>query len=214
LLEKISGKGNGNYAYIDSKKEAHKVLVEQMSGTLVTIAKDVKIQVDFDKDAVKQWRLIGYVNRVMAAQDFANDKKDAGEIGAGHTVTALYELVPQQNSVSNNSSSRFQEMMRVKLRYKKPLGTKSKLISFDVSSAPTQWRQASNNLRWASTVAQFGMMLRNSPYKNDATYEGILSEAQAAKGDDNFGYRNEFLGLIQIAKNLKRNEIGMHQVRY
>ena len=175
-LEMLADKGNGYYAYIDSEQEAHRVLVRDLGATLQTIAKDVKIQVDFNPARIESYRLIGYENRVMANQDFANDAKDAGEIGAGHHVTALYELVPAAKDAAKapaGEASRFvnpaqpkgdsSESLMVKLRYKKPDGDISSLIERGVVDQGLDYSQASTDLKFASAVAGFGMLLRNSP---------------------------------------------------
>ncbi len=184
-LEKLADKGNGNYAYIDSEKEAKKVLVDEISGTLQTIAKDVKIQVEFNPEQVGSYRLIGYENRMLKARDFNDDKKDAGEIGAGHTVTALYELTPVGSTTDANDVDplKYQttsitraavvngELFTLKLRYKAPNGTKSELMTFTVEDAPVKIEQASEDFKFAASAAGFGMLLRNSPHKGDVTIE-------------------------------------------
>lgn len=217
MLETLSNKGNGNYAYIDSLLEAEKVLVKQMGGTLVTIAKDVKLQVEFNPKHVGAYRLIGYENRVMAAQDFNDDTKDAGEIGAGHTVTALYELIPPGKAVPGGEIDplKYQtppaatadaevsdELLTVKVRYKTPEGDKSSLLSFPVKDATVAFTAASEATRFAAAVAAFGMLLRDSKFKGATTLEQVLSWAQAAKGSDAEGYRAEFLTLVKKAAPL------------
>jgi len=217
MMENISNKGNGNYAYIDGVTEARKVLVEQMGGTLVTIAKDVKIQIEFNPAHVAAFRLIGYENRVLAHADFNDDKKDAGEIGAGHTVTALYEVVPVGEQVDTPSVDplKYQtpteprddpairdEMLTLKLRYKQPEGDVSSLLEFPVVDAGTSFGQASPDLQFAASVASFGMLLRNSEHKGDATYDAVLEIADSAKGPDVHGYRAEFLEMVRRAKTL------------
>ena len=210
-MEGLADKGNGNYAYIDSLLEARKVLVEQIGGTLVTIAKDVKIQVDFNPTKVGAYRLIGYENRVMAAQDFANDAKDAGEIGAGHTVTAFYELVPPtENLAAKVEDSKYTkvvaadpanaEVFTVNLRYKPPGGDVSSLLAHPVTDAGKAFPAASDDFKFASSVAAFGMILRNSPYKGTATLAGVLEIAQSAHGKDLGGYRKEFGDLVRKAE--------------
>lgn len=212
MLETLSNKGNGNYAYIDSLLEAEKVLVKQMGGTLVTIAKDVKLQVEFNPKHVGAYRLIGYENRIMAAQDFNDDTKDAGEIGAGHTVTALYEIIPPGQAVPEKTVDplKYQtppaatveaeasaELFTVKVRYKTPEGTKSSLLSYPVSNTVVAFDAASGNTRFAAAVAGFGMLLRGSKYKGDLTFEKVLTLASAAKGADVEGYRAEFITLVK-----------------
>jgi len=215
-LEKLADKGNGNYAYVDSLQEARKVLVEEMGGTLITIAKDVKIQVEFNPALVGAYRLIGYENRILRAEDFNDDTKDAGEIGAGHTVTALYEVVPAgkedalpgvdalkyQKPVEAARESKSGELLTLKLRYKEPDGTTSKLIQVPVSDRGTNWAQASRDFKFASAVAALGMILRDSPYKGNATLSGVLDLAEAGKGEDKQGYRTEFIELVGTARGL------------
>ena len=216
MLEQISNKGNGNYAFIDTDAEARKVLVEQLSGTLVTIAKDVKIQVEFNPAQVAAYRLIGYENRLLAAEDFNDDKKDAGDIGAGHTVTALYEVVPlgAENSapVGTVDPLRYQadkplsegaasgEMLTLKLRYKLPEASESSLLAFALTDGGQSFTAASPDFRFAAAVAAFGMLLRNSQHKGDASYDAVLEMATQALDDDREGYRKEFLYLTQRAK--------------
>ena len=218
-LETLADKGNGNYAYIDTLQEARKVLVEQMSGTLITIAKDVKIQIEFNPGRAGAYRLIGYENRGMAAQDFNDDRKDAGEIGAGHTVTALYEVVPvgtpinmagvdplkyqkpaAQPAMANVDSP---EMMTVKLRYKAPDGDTSKLIEVPVIDPGPRLDGVTPDFKFAAAVASFGMLLRESPYRGSSTFDSVLALAQEGKGGDKEGYRTEFIQLVGLAKALK-----------
>ncbi|MFT3712864.1 MAG: VWA domain-containing protein [Archangium sp.] len=212
MLEKLADRGNGNYAYVDSEQEAKKVLVEQASGTLLTIAKDVKIQVEFNPSRVESYRLIGYENRLLRAQDFNDDKKDAGELGAGHTVTALYEVIPvgsgatvnvptvdalkyQRVSPSlNANATASDELMTVKLRYKAPESDESQLMSFAVRDASTP---ESSDARFAAAVAEFGLLLRDSPFKANASFKQVTELAQAGAGND--PYRREFLALVQRA---------------
>ena len=213
-LEKIADKGNGHYAYIDSPREAYKVLVEEMGSTLVTVAKDVKIQVEFNPAKVGAFRLIGYENRIMAHQDFNDDTKDAGEIGAGHHVTALYELVPAGKEgnlpgvdplkytkpASSNSSSN--ESFTVKLRYKRPDGDTSRLLEYGVVDQGQSFAQASDDLKFASAVAGFGMLLRDSADKGSLTYPGVLEIAESTLSRDSSGYRQEFVAAVRQAKAL------------
>jgi Ca-activated chloride channel homolog len=215
-LEKLADKGNGNYAYVDSLQEARKVLVEQMGGTLITIAKDVKIQVEFNPALVGAYRLIGYENRILRAEDFNDDTKDAGEIGAGHTVTALYEVVPAgkegalpgvdalkyQKPVEAARESKSGELLTLKLRYKEPDGATSKLMQFPVSDLGKRWAQASRDFKFASAVAALGMILRDSPHKGNATLGSVLEMAEAGKGEDKQGYRAEFIELVRTAREL------------
>jgi Ca-activated chloride channel homolog len=217
-LETLADKGNGNYGYIDNLLEAQKMLVTQMGGTLMTIAKDVKIQIEFNPAKVKGYRLIGYENRLLAKEDFNNDKKDAGELGAGHTVTALYEVIPAgvankyldsvdalkyQSSIVNNSS----ELMTVKLRYKEPKDTTSKLITKPVKETDITYATPSNNIKWAMAVAEFAQVLRDSKFKASSTIASALANARAAKGKDTEGYRAEFIKLIELYKTLNKADM-------
>ena len=219
-MEKLADKGNGNYAYIDTQQEAKKVLVEQMSGTLVTIAKDVKIQIEFNPAVVESYRLIGYENRLLAKEDFNDDKKDAGEIGAGHEVTALYEIVPAGKKGDAEPATRkvdelkYQkpapksvaagddsgEMLTLKLRYKQPDGDKSALIETPVKDDGGTFAKSSRDFKFASSVAAFGMILRDSPHRGRATYPAVLEWAEDGVGADKSGYRAEFLELVKRAK--------------
>jgi Ca-activated chloride channel homolog len=221
-MEQLANKGNGNYAYIDSLMEAKKVLVSQMGGTLFTIAKDVKIQVEFNPAKVQAYRLIGYENRLLQDRDFNDDKKDAGELGAGHSVTALYEIIPagvesdvklpevdelkyQQNTVDRSSpSNEYQsnELMLVKLRYKNPNETTSKLISQPIVDRAVRLENASANFRFSAAVAGFGMLLRDSEYKGSIDFDTILRLANQSKGEDKEGYRAEFIRLVENSKQL------------
>ena len=213
-LETLADKGNGNYAYIDSAEEAYRVLVRQMGATLMTIAKDVKIQVDFNPAKVAAYRLIGYENRVMANQDFANDAKDAGEIGAGHHVTALYELVPAGKDlpIAKIEASKFVQPAQVKgdspdsfvvrLRYKHPEGDKSTLIERGVVDQGLDYSQASLDFKLASAVAGFGMLLRNSPFKGELGYSAVIELATPTLAHDPHDYRKEFIELVQKAKQI------------
>ena len=216
-LEQLADKGNGNYAYIDSIDEARKVLVEEMGGTLVTIAKDVKIQVEFNPDQVAAYRLIGYENRLLAAEDFNDDTKDAGEIGAGHTVTALYEIVPvgveidlpgvdelkyqrPSDPVRGPSSD---ELLTLKLRYKQPDGDTSKLLVFPITDDGDDYVSASDDFKFAAAVAGYGMLLRDSPHKGTTTFPGVIELAGEGLGEDRHGYRAQFLELARKAAQLK-----------
>lgn len=216
MMEKLADKGNGNYAYIDSQTEALKAVGEQVAGTLYTIAKDVKIQVEFNPAKVAGYRLIGYENRLLADKDFNDDTKDAGEIGAGHTVTALYEIVPAGQKVSNpgvddlkyskvqpSGESFNNELLTVKLRYKEPNETKSKLLKQGLLDKNNSIQTASNNLKFAASVAQFGLILRDSRYKENSNFENVVSLANSAKGSDLKNYKNEFIDLVGKARRLK-----------
>ncbi|MBU2915403.1 vWA domain-containing protein [Reichenbachiella agariperforans] len=210
-METLADKGNGNYAYIDNILEAKKVLVNEFGGTLFTIAKDVKIQVEFNPAKVQAYRLIGYENRALADEDFNNDKKDAGELGAGHTVTALYEIIPvgvksefspvdqlkYQTVETTPAAQQTDELMTVKLRYKAPKGNKSLLIEHPLLDHAISWEQTSDNFRWSASVAAFGMILRDSEFKGGATSQQVLSWAKASKGKDENGYRSEFINLVK-----------------
>jgi Ca-activated chloride channel family protein len=218
-MEKLSDKGNGNYAYIDDVQEARKVLGEQLGATLATIAKDVKIQVEFNPRQAAAYRLIGYENRLLRDQDFNDDTKDAGEIGAGHTVTALYEVVPfgqkfdagdidglkYQKPAEVFASADSKELMTIKVRYKDPEESASKLLSVWVSDAGGTLESASNNFKFSSAVAGFGMLLRDSKYKGGVRYTDVAALARAAAGADTQGYRTEFIQLVERAQTLARN---------
>jgi len=214
LMEQLADAGNGNYAYIDTLSEARKALVDEMSSTLMTIAKDVKIQVEFNPATVAEYRLIGYENRALAREDFSNDKVDAGDIGAGHSVTAIYEIAltgsagerldsgryqPQQRATSNTD-----ELALVKLRYKRPDGETSTLIERPVRTADivNDLGQASGYYRFAAAVAGLGQILRGGKYTGDFSYPEVLVLARGARGDDPFGYRGEFLQLTNLASSL------------
>ncbi len=218
-MEQLANKGNGNYAYIDNLLEAKKVLVTEMGATLLTIAKDVKIQVEFNPGKVQAYRLIGYENRLLQSQDFNDDKKDAGELGAGHSVTALYEIIPvgvksdiklpavddlryQQKNNVEPAAYKSDELMLVKLRYKAPKGETSQLISQPLVDRGVKLENASNNLKFSAAVAAFGMVLRDSQYKGSANFEQVLSLAKQSKGTDLEGYRTEFIRLVEKSKSL------------
>ncbi|MEM6522518.1 MAG: von Willebrand factor type A domain-containing protein [Bacteroidota bacterium] len=214
-MEILADKGNGNYAYIDNILEAQKVFVHEFGGTLFSIAKDVKIQVEFNPAKVKAYRLVGYENRLLKAEDFNNDKKDAGEIGSGHSVTALYEIIPvgakspflvddlkYQKTTTLTETSNSDELMTVKLRYKDPKGIKSKLVVTELLDTNGRASNTSDNYRWSAAVAAFGMMLKDSDYKGDITYQEIIELAKTAKGNDDHGYRAELIRLMQAGELL------------
>ncbi len=239
-LEQLADKGNGNYAYIDSLAEAKKALVEQAGGTLVTIAKDVKLQVEFNPAVVQAYRLIGYENRLLAKEDFNNDQVDAGEIGAGHTVTALYEVVPvgvampgetpavdalKYQKTEQGAGSKEQgiddtnlkvtegrklktenlgrpEMFTLKIRYKEPAGDISSKLEFALRDTGARFDEASQDFKFATAVAAFGMALRDSPYKGTLSLAEVAAWGRAGVGSDAGGYRNEFLGLVEKAQHL------------
>lgn len=224
-MEKLADKGNGNYAYIDNLQEANKVLVKEMGGTLFTIAKDVKIQVEFNPEKVKSYRLVGYENRLLADKDFNDDTKDAGELGAGHTVTALYEIVSADGEEDENPEVdplKYQkkikvepkvepgvhsdELMTIKLRYKEPKESKSKLITKVLKDAINDADKTSDNFRFSAAVAQFGMLLTDSKYKSKATYESTLSLARNSRGKDEDGYRAEFVRMLELVTQLSINK--------
>lgn len=212
-MEVLADKGNGNYAYIDNLKEAKKTLVNEMGGTLYTIAKDVKIQIEFNPVQVQSYRLVGYENRLLNKEDFNNDAKDAGELGAGHTVTALYEIVLSkgkkkdkatkevddlvyQKNKTTHLASTSQDLMTLKLRYKKPKASKSILMKIPVDKASIPLDATSDNFRFAASVAGFGMLLRDSKFKNQLTYKEVLELAKGAKGEDANGYRAEYIQMV------------------
>lgn len=219
-LELIANKGNGNYAFIDNLQEAQKTLVQEFGGTLFTIAKDVKFQIEFNPSKVLAYRLIGYENRLLNAEDFNNDKKDAGEIGAGHTVTALYEIIPvgatdaaswvkqidplkyQKSTQTNEPVS--EEWLTLKLRYKQPDGDQSTLIEIPVKGKVKTFNDATNNFRFAASVAGFGMLLRNSEYKGELSYSTVQEIARNARGKDEDGFKAEMIRLIKTAETLNK----------
>jgi Ca-activated chloride channel homolog len=225
-MQKLANKGNGNHAYIDGMNEAKKVLVNEFGGTMFTIAKDVKLQVEFNPALVQAYRLVGYENRLLNKEDFNNDKKDAGELGSGHTVTALYEIIPvgvesdfiedvdelkYQQTTKNKKSGLKNEIMTIKFRYKQPDANESKLIVHPLLDEKIPFEKTSENFRFATAVAQFGMLLRNSEFKGNATYDKVIRQANAAIGTDQEGYRTEFIKLVQnvqslAKKNTRRNE--------
>jgi len=211
-MEKLANNGNGNFSFVDNILEAKKVLVTEMGATLQTIAKDVKIQIEFNPQYVSAYRLIGYENRLLQNEDFSNDTIDAGELGAGHTVTALYEIIPASGSaeldksdeglkyskVSYESNEKFgDELATMKFRYKEPTGKESKLIE---QTIPVNSETVSKDFEFIQAVVEFGLILRQSKYAGSANYDEILKRAQSAKGDDPFGYRGEFIMLVEKAK--------------
>ncbi|HNV52849.1 MAG TPA: von Willebrand factor type A domain-containing protein, partial [Tenuifilaceae bacterium] len=208
-MEQISNAGNGNYAYIDNILEAKKVFGTELWGTLYTIAKDVKIQIEFNPTKVKAYRLIGYENRILNKEDFNNDKKDAGDIGCGHTVTALYEVIPADSDeeVSNIDPLEYQQqtkvnsknLMTVKVRYKKPNEDTSNLIVEKVEAGKNK---STNNLMFASAVAEFGMLLRESEFKGNATFADVLKRAKTSAGLDEYGYKADFIKMVEMGEML------------
>ncbi|MGI8437757.1 MAG: YfbK domain-containing protein [Chthoniobacterales bacterium] len=223
-MQKIADKANGNYAYLDSLEEARKVLVQQMNGTLVTIAKDVKVQVEFNPARVASYRLLGYEKRMLRKEDFNNEKIDAGEIGAGHAATALYEVVPRgaandpsasvppvdalkysspdRMAVTSSYANPSPDLLTVKLRYKQPDGDKSELLERSLAESGKTFAQASPDFRFAAAVAEFGMILRGSPHRGDATIASVVHWAGDARGSDANGYRAGFLDLAHKAQAL------------
>lgn len=212
-LEALADNGDGNYNYIDSIFEAKKVLVDEMGGTLVTVAKDVKIQVEFNPTQVAGYRLVGYENRLLNQEDFHNDKVDAGEIGSGHTVTALYEILPAAGSSgAQQPELKYQtqgtpkgssELLTVSLRYKAPNGDTSKLLSYPVESDSFR-EELSENLRFAAAVAEFGMVLRDSENRGSATMDSVMELAEGCVHGDSDDYRKEFLALVESCRRSRR----------
>ncbi|AHM60289.1 von willebrand factor type a [Flammeovirgaceae bacterium 311] len=220
-METLANKGNGNYAYIDNILEAKKVFVNEFGGTLFTIAKDVKFQVEFNPAKVKGYRLIGYENRALKSEDFNNDKKDAGEMGSGHTVTALYEIIPasvksspylsevdplkyQKSAKIDPAAYRTDELLTLKLRYKQPEGNTSKLMEKAVFNENILLTRTSDNFRFSAAVAAFGMLLRDSEFKGTTTLAEVLEMAKGAQGKDEEGYRAEFLNLVRSTQLVAR----------
>jgi Ca-activated chloride channel family protein len=212
-METLADKGNGNYAYIDNILEAKKVLVTEMGGTMHTIAKDVKLQLEFNPNKISSYKLIGYENRLLNDEDFNDDTKDAGELGSGHTVTALYEVVLKGSSGDipsvdplryqtneSNETSNSKELLTVKFRYKEPQGNKSKLIVKHLNDKLTPLTKASDNFKFSAAVAEFGLLLRNSKHKEQASYVQVLKLAKNSKGNDNNGYRAEFIRLVEMSE--------------
>jgi len=215
MAETIADKGNGNYAYIDNITEAKKVLVNELSGTLFAVAKDVKLQLEFNPKYVKEYKLIGYENRMLANEDFTNDKKDAGEIGAGHTVTALYQLVPSDGKVAQslryqsqelNEKGKGNELGFLKIRYKDPKvkDAKSVEITEPLVFNKKALKETSTDYRFAASVAEFGILLRDNSNKANATYDQVIELAEGAIGKDPEGYRKEFVRLVKSVKMLPK----------
>lgn len=211
-MEKLSNKGNGNYAYIDNIMESNKIFGQELWGTLYTIAKDVKIQIEFNPGKVKEYRLIGYENRMLNKEDFNDDKKDAGEIGSGHTVTAIYEVVLADGSESSSvvdplnyqtsTVVKSDDIMTLKIRYKNPDQDFSRLITKKVTEKDLDKKANSKNFMLAVSVAEFGMLLRDSEFKGSASYDHVLLWAKRAKGEDTYGYIAEFISLVEKTKLL------------
>jgi Ca-activated chloride channel homolog len=197
-MEMLADKGNGNYSYLDSLHEAAKVFRHELTGTLVAIAKDVKVQLDFDPEAVASYRQIGYENRALARKDFDDDEKDAGELGAGHSVTALFEIVP-----AASASSKPKRLATLRLRYKEPnSGTSQPLIAEVVDEGKSAY-EASPDLQFAAAVAELGMLLRDSPHKGTATWDDVFQLARVSQGVDLDGTRTEFIKLAEAARTIK-----------
>jgi Ca-activated chloride channel homolog len=219
-MEQLADKGNGNYFYMDNILEAKKVFMSDLTGTLFTIAKDVKIQIEFNPAKVKAYRLIGYENRILDKEDFADDTKDAGELGSGHSVTALYEVIPYgsdeevaemgdlkyQDVKINPKAFKSPEVMTVKLRYKEPDGDKSKLIQVPIIDEDIPLDRASDDFKFSAAVAEFGMLLRDSEFKGSTDFESILKLAQEGRGKDTHGYRAEFIKLVEMCQILHQTK--------
>ena len=221
-METIADKGHGNYAYIDNISEAKKAMVTEFGGTLFTIAKDVKLQIEFNPDKVQAYRLVGYENRLLEKEDFNNDKKIGGDMGVGHTVTALYEIIPAgvkdefttsvdplkyqktEKSAGNGSS----EMVTIKFRYKNPDSKKSQMQQVSIKDVSIALKQTSNDFRFASAVAELGLLLRDSEYKQQSDFSSLIARAKTAKGIDDNGYRAEFIGLAESAKLLSKSSVN------
>lgn len=211
-METLADKGNGNYAYIDNILEAKKVLVTEMGGTMHTIAKDVKLQLEFNPNKILSYKLIGYENRLLNDEDFNDDTKDAGELGSGHTVTALYEVVlkgsaedvvtvdPLRYQNNETTTSSHEELLTVKFRYKEPKETKSKLIVKHLNDNSIALENASDNFKFSAAVAEFGLLLRNSKDKAQASYKQVINLAKNSKGIDDNGYRSEFIRLVEMSE--------------
>ncbi len=224
-MEQISNAGNGNYFYIDNIKEANKVFVKEMRANMFTIAKDVKIQIEFNPAQVKAYRLIGYENRILKKEDFNDDKKDAGELGAGHTVTALYEIVPAsskeetggkvdelkyQNTKISDYAGKTNEIMTIKFRYKPADSDKSILIEhvleskYPLGTSITELENPSDNFIFSAAVAEFGMLLRDSEFKGNSNFKQVRELAKNSKGKDENGYRAEFIEMVKTAELLNK----------
>jgi len=213
-MKKIADAGNGHYAFIDGLLEAKKVLMTEFAGTLFTVAKDVKIQIEFNPAHVASYRLLGYESRLLKAKDFNDDKKDAGEMGAGHSVTALYEIVPPGGSsdVPKTDALKYQksvavesaEVLTVKLRYKEPKEDKSRLVEYPLTAETLVKKEPTLDFRFASAVAEAALILRDSAMKGDASYDAVLARARKSKGEDENGYRAEFIRLVEAAQLYSR----------
>lgn len=214
-MEIIADKGNGNYSYIDNLLEAKKVFINEFSSTLYTIAKDVKIQIEFNPVYVKEYRLVGYENRLLNEEDFDDDKKDAGELGAGHTVTALYEIVPVKDGTGQTRKLKYQqsnvypdaennnELATIHFRYKRPDSNTSTLITESILNTVFELEKTSENFRFSAAVAGFGMLLRDSEFKGTMSMDQVLFMARTSKGEDKDGYRAEFINLVELSENIQ-----------
>jgi Ca-activated chloride channel family protein len=212
LMEQLADAGDGNYAYIDNLREARKVLVDQLGSTLAVVAKNVKLQVEFNPAQVTEYRLLGYENRALKREDFSNDKVDAGEVGAGHTVTALYEIVPagergwleplRYGKSEAAVAAKDGELAMLRVRYQQPEGGKSLLIERPIAS---QVAPASEDLRFAAAVAAFSQQLKDGRYTGDFSLKDTEALARGARGDDRFGLRNEFVQLVELAQSLRNS---------
>ncbi|GAB3922930.1 YfbK domain-containing protein [Mucilaginibacter myungsuensis] len=223
-MEILADKGDGNYAYIDNMDEARRALVSEFGGTMFTVAKDVKLQIEFNPAKVQAYRLIGYENRLLAKEDFNNDKKDAGDMGSGHTVTALYEIIPagikddyagsvdplkyQKVEEKAPAKSTSDEMLTIKFRYKQPESLSSKLQQVTVNDDPKDFDKQSADFRFAAAVAEVGMLLRDSEFKGQATYDQAIKIAEKAKANDEEGYRSEFIRMVKTARSLSKSELA------
>lgn len=228
LMQELAQNGNGNAYYIDTLNEARKVLVEDLNATLHTIAKDVKIQIEFNPNVVSEYRLVGYETRALKREDFNNDKIDAGEVGAGHTVTAIYELALTDSKNKSVDDLRYQiskqskrvdaesELAFLRLRYKSPTGSKSKLIEIPlkIRDIQTVFSKTSDNFRFSAAVAGFGQFLRDSPYSTTLNMNDLIAMAESSRGTDNKGYRSEFLQLLKLAAAIPSAEYTTGSVSY
>ncbi|HBI89057.1 MAG TPA: hypothetical protein DDY75_14520, partial [Sphingobacterium sp.] len=220
-MEILADKGHGNYAYIDNISEARKAMVTEFGGTLFTVAKDVKIQVEFNPSYVQAYRLVGYENRLLEAEDFNDDQKMGGDMGVGHVVTALYEIVPvgvesgmvgtvdplkYQQQADPVAERRNAELATVKFRYKEPEGEKSKLQQKVIGTTVTELNRVSEDLQFATAVAELGLLLRDSDFKQKASFDQLIARAKASKGKDEEGYRAEFIRMAENARDLSRSK--------
>ena len=215
VLESLADNGNGVYFYIDSYKEAQKVFLNELGATMVTVAKDVKLQIEFNPAHVKGYRLIGYENRVLEYEDFEDDQKDAGDMGSGHVVIAFYEIIPTSSEegvdpqtfdkiseLRYTGENYLEELMYLSIRYKDPNSDVSELIEYQAYENDYTL-ETSETFDFASSVVEFGLLIRNSAYKADANFDNVISRAQANIGEDEHSYRAEFVELVEIAKRLK-----------